>query len=806
MAQPQPQQQPAWATGGSTSVATYDPSAVRNRPNTAMGIVPPTQAAVAAQQQQQQPIPQQQPMQQLMPQQQQQMPPPFQPQPFQPQQQQMAAYAEEPIAPNDIRLQPGYAEWYYSQNPRDPRALPPLSGLGRYGFQSQFQNQQFHPARGATPPPGDRTDDQGGQDQTPPNQYSQARRGRAKPSPMNPTTMGPTNPVYGPSMTAIPSPGKPLFAGDLLSPALYGGPGMSPQRVDSQGASGTATPFNLQSYQAAAAAAMAASPYAAAAAQLQMYPLMAGMYGFVPPSPQAQWSAEEPSMLQQQMYQQQQMQMQQQQMQQMQQQQQGGQQQGGVNMGRRGRGRRGGSPGEDGYQQANPYQPSYAQQQEALQRGMYPADDQSGQQQQQQGYGVMDDGQGMMMMHQGRGGRGSHGDAEGRGRGGRGRGGRGASGEGRGGGRGGGGGGAPRQPRSAFLTSFHNAHATGSWTLENIYGHVVELAKDQEGSRFIQRHLEDKGGNSDEATNAIFNEVLEEPMSLMTDVFGNYVVQKMLDVATPEQLSKMAQKFRGHVLELTLHTFGCRVVQRAIQVFNKEGFKVILDELRNHVAHCVQDQNGNHVIQKAIEQWPTETDFVIEAFLGRVPEFATHAYGCRVIQCIFAHSPNRQEAVLEEIVTHCDQLTKDQFGNYVVQHILETNDTDAAIQRIIETLTPKFIPYSTHKFASNVMEKVYLRSDPKQRRAILEELIKKTGGPDGASPMLALMKDQFGNYVVQRMIDHSNEEEKQLMVEHIKPHVHELRRVTFGKHIIARLERNATLPAGAAKAATPNEG
>lgn len=47
---------------------------------------------------------------------------------------------------------------------------------------------------------------------------------------------------------------------------------------------------------------------------------------------------------------------------------------------------------------------------------------------------------------------------------------------------------------------------------------------DQYGSRFIQQKLETA---TDEEKNAIFPEILPYGRTLMTDVFGNYVIQKV---------------------------------------------------------------------------------------------------------------------------------------------------------------------------------------------------------------------------------------------------------------------------------------
>lgn len=52
---------------------------------------------------------------------------------------------------------------------------------------------------------------------------------------------------------------------------------------------------------------------------------------------------------------------------------------------------------------------------------------------------------------------------------------------------------------------------------------------DQYGSRFIQQKLETA---TDEEKNAIFPEIFPYSRTLMTDVFGNYVIQKVQAVAS----------------------------------------------------------------------------------------------------------------------------------------------------------------------------------------------------------------------------------------------------------------------------------
>lgn len=52
-----------------------------------------------------------------------------------------------------------------------------------------------------------------------------------------------------------------------------------------------------------------------------------------------------------------------------------------------------------------------------------------------------------------------------------------------------------------------------------------------------------------------------------------------------------------------------------------------------------------------------------------------------------------------------------------------------------------------------------------------------------------MMKDQFANYVVQRIIDVVDDQERDTLLVRIKPHVSQLKKYTFGKHIISRVEK-----------------
>lgn len=57
--------------------------------------------------------------------------------------------------------------------------------------------------------------------------------------------------------------------------------------------------------------------------------------------------------------------------------------------------------------------------------------------------------------------------------------------------------------------------------------------------------------------------------------------------------------------------------------------------------------------------------------------------------------------------------------------------------------------YSQHKYASNVIEKCLREGDNAQRNILITEIL----GEENAETLTRMMRDQFANYVVQRMFD-----------------------------------------------------
>ncbi|KAK4391953.1 Pumilio2 [Sesamum angolense] len=251
-------------------------------------------------------------------------------------------------------------------------------------------------------------------------------------------------------------------------------------------------------------------------------------------------------------------------------------------------------------------------------------------------------------------------------------------------------------------------------TLAKLIDPKSELDADQHGSRFIQQKLETC---SVEEKASVFKEVIPYASKLMTDVFGNYVIQKLFEYGSTEERKDLANQLEGQILPLSLQMYG--------SCSPKEQKARLVRELDGHVMRCVRDQNGNHVIQKCIESIPTDKiHFIISSFRGQVAALSTHPYGCRVIQRVLEHCKDKSQTqfIVDEILDSVYSLAQDQYGNYVTQHVLETGKPDER-SKIIEKLSGSIAELCLHKFASNVVERCLEFSDSASRAILVKEII-----------------------------------------------------------------------------------
>ena len=103
-----------------------------------------------------------------------------------------------------------------------------------------------------------------------------------------------------------------------------------------------------------------------------------------------------------------------------------------------------------------------------------------------------------------------------------------------------------------------------------------------------------------------------------------------------------------------------------------------------------------------------------------------------------------------------------------------------------------------HKFASNVIEKCLTYCGASERQIMIDEMLGKT---DENEPLQAMMKDQFANYVVQKLLEVCDDGQRDQLLTRMRVHLGNLKKFTYGKHIVARVEKFVASASTAANSA-----
>ncbi|PHH65188.1 hypothetical protein CDD81_3319 [Ophiocordyceps australis] len=307
---------------------------------------------------------------------------------------------------------------------------------------------------------------------------------------------------------------------------------------------------------------------------------------------------------------------------------------------------------------------------------------------------------------------------------------------------------------------------------------------DQQASIFLQQKL--KVG-SPEQKYEIVEAIVAQAYPLMVNRFGNFLVQRCFEHGTPEQVIKIAQAIRGNTLNLSMDPFGCHVVQKAFDSVPEDYKSIMVHELLRRIPETVIHRYACHVWQKLFElRWiespPQIMKFVNESLRGMWHEVALGETGSLVVQNIFENCLEEDKRpCIEEVLANIDIVAHGQFGNWCIQHICEHGappDRSRAIDHVIRYAAE----YSTDQFASKVVEKCLKIGGTDFLGRYLDKVCE--GRRDRTRiPLIDIASDQYGNYLVQWILNHASPQHREIVAAHIRKHMVSLRGSKFGSRV-----------------------
>ncbi|CAB3402511.1 unnamed protein product [Caenorhabditis bovis] len=309
---------------------------------------------------------------------------------------------------------------------------------------------------------------------------------------------------------------------------------------------------------------------------------------------------------------------------------------------------------------------------------------------------------------------------------------------------------------------------------------LVCFAMDKAGCHFLQSNF--YGENTKNIDPILRDRICHKVVSnreifltLSKNIFGNFFLQRVIEFSRQTEQEFIRQHIVSDITALCLDKSGCRVIQTSLEKLRPRYADSLVDSIPRDerlMAICT-DQNANHVIQKivkklALRKWEFLVDFFCKRNEENLLKICQDKYGCRVVQTVVEvlSTENRIKdntekcrvlhKLMGKILSRCQNLASNEFANYVIQHIIETPGVlseyrDAIIEKC---LLRNLLSMSQEKYASHVVERAFTYAPVTYLTEMMEEIFEGyVPHPEtGKDALDILIFHQFGNYVVQRML------------------------------------------------------
>ncbi|KAJ3356378.1 hypothetical protein HDU83_001169 [Entophlyctis luteolus] len=245
--------------------------------------------------------------------------------------------------------------------------------------------------------------------------------------------------------------------------------------------------------------------------------------------------------------------------------------------------------------------------------------------------------------------------------------------------------------------------------------------------------------------NQLMDAVKPQALPLMRNRFGNFLMQRCLEYGTREQVKLLVGLMVGQVYSLSCDRFGCHVVQKALDVCEDEMKHNIVAELFRSIPETVTHRFACHVWQRVFEtRWGVSIPSSVSAnavehfpLTSNLPETASPSQ----VQTTYATRTKISARVDAALKGQWHLVANDENGSLVVQCIFE-NCVDS------------------------------------DKREIVKEVLVYAAD---------IAKGQWGNWVIQHLLDHGTPVDKSLIFKVVARNVYNMSVDQFASKVVEKV-------------------
>ena len=298
----------------------------------------------------------------------------------------------------------------------------------------------------------------------------------------------------------------------------------------------------------------------------------------------------------------------------------------------------------------------------------------------------------------------------------------------------------------------------------NIKQQLCHLIKTQTGSKILQNYLKN---TPPQIIHLLYNEINTKLNILLLDPYANYFCLKLFCFLNENDRISFLSLIVKNISIFSTNKIATYPIQYIVTHLNsKIEMQIIIHQINKNLMKLALDIYGTHVIEKILISFDKELcneifNFITENFIF----LSNHVNGlCLVKKILIIQYQNNSYSNLKEIIINkCSELIENPYGNYALQIVIDNwnnNDLFDIFKQFFGHLTE----LSSMKYASNVIERFIEKNEEFLNEYILEICVKK-------NTIGTLIKNSFGNYVIQTALKYSKGKFKIILINSIENNI-----------------------------------
>ena len=299
-----------------------------------------------------------------------------------------------------------------------------------------------------------------------------------------------------------------------------------------------------------------------------------------------------------------------------------------------------------------------------------------------------------------------------------------------------------------------------------LQGKFEQIISTHKGSRIFQYYLKN---THNDILHQIFLELKNKLPELLRDNYANYFCKKFFDCLSQKDRIEYLTAIQNDLSSLAIDNTATYPIQGILEELgSKNEKKIIYMSLKDSISSFCYNIYGTHVLEKILSYFEDEfIQEIIEFVYNNFINLAYHINGICIVKklLLMTHKKDLHQKLKKIVFENSLNLIVHPYGNYVIQVIVENWDDNELVE-ILGKYVGKFVTLSMQKYSSNVLERI-IEKNEKNLEAYINEICAEKN-------LCEVMKNNYGNYVVQKAIKLSSGKNYERLFKEINQNMHKL--------------------------------